>query len=47
MVKITSGMYTGIIGHLSYDEEGFEWIVIEFGGMHRDISTTSTQYTFI
>lgn len=46
-VQITSGMYKGFTGHLSYDDEGIEWIVIKYQGMWRDLSSTSTQYTMI
>jgi len=36
-VKIISGQYKGCTGHLSYDEDGTEWVVINFMGHTRDI----------
>ena len=46
-VQITSGIYNGFTGCLSYDDEGIEWIVINYQGMWRDISATEAQYTMI
>ena len=45
-VQITSGMYKGIVGHLSYDEDGTEWILINLYGLTRDVSTTDAQFTY-
>lgn len=36
-VQIMSGEYKGFVGHLSWDEDGTEWIVVHSMGYTRDV----------
>lgn len=47
MVEILSGNYKGLVGHLSYDDDRSEWIVVDFMGHHLDIDTKTVEYKFI
>lgn len=43
-VEITSGKYKGEKGHISYDEDGEQWIVIHMMGHTHDLSTANTKF---
>jgi hypothetical protein len=42
-VEIVSGKWKGFTGHLSYDEDGTEWIVISWCGCTYDIQAPYVQ----
>jgi len=47
MVEILSGNFKGLSGHLSYDPDGTEWIVVHYMGLTHDLNTATVEYQFI
>lgn len=47
MIEIKSGNYKGLVGHLSWDEDGTEWIVFHYMGHTHDILSSSVEFVYL